>query len=140
MKIRILIDPLENRDLYIAVTERLMRATREHPGNWETVIDQPSTVDHVGYHTSTLSAVVFTRQPEATSLFRLTLRPGEHPVFDELAALIVNELRPKVTPELLELSRQVLNDHGIRDAMPGDPGSIAQLTVALRSLIKAVES
>ncbi|QKO02853.1 hypothetical protein SEA_KELCOLE_101 [Microbacterium phage Kelcole] len=140
MKIRVLISSTDNRELYIAVTERLMRATRENPENWETVIDQPATVDHVGYHSDELSAVVFTRQPEATSLFRLTLRPGEHPVFDELAALIVTELRPKVTPELLELSRQVLNEHGHADAMPDDPGSIAQLTVALRSLIKAVES
>ncbi|UOW92847.1 hypothetical protein SEA_ROBINROSE_104 [Microbacterium phage RobinRose] len=140
MKIRVLISSTDNRELYIAVTERLMRATRENPENWETVIDKPATVDHVGYHSDALSAVVFTRQPEATSLFRLTLRPGEHPVFDELAALIANELRPKVTPELLELSKQVLNEHGHADAMPDDPGSIAQLTVALRSLIKAVES
>lgn len=50
------------------------------------------------------------------------------------------ELRPKVTPELMLLSKQVLIEHGHADAMPGDPGSIAQLTVALRSLIKAVEN
>jgi len=44
-----------------------------------------------------------------------------------------------VTPELLELSRKVLKDHGHADAMPDDPGSIDQLTVALRSLLKALE-
>ncbi|UVT31367.1 hypothetical protein SEA_MARCIE_105 [Microbacterium phage Marcie] len=140
-KIRVLIDPKIDRDLYIAVTERLMRATREHAENWETVIDQPATVDHVGYHTDTLSAVVFSREGENYSLFRLTIRPGEHPVFDDLMRIYAQHCGiPVVTPHLLELSRQVLNDHGIRDAMPDDPGSIAQLTVALRSLIKAIEN
>lgn len=44
-----------------------------------------------------------------------------------------------VTPELIALTRSTLNAHGDPSAMPDDPGSIAQLTVALRSLLKAVE-
>ncbi|WNN94127.1 hypothetical protein SEA_FREGLEY_102 [Microbacterium phage Fregley] len=139
MKIRVLISSTDNRELYIAVTERLMRATREHPENWETVIGVPGVIDHVGHQTSTFSRVVWSREYDGGPLFRLTIR-DDHPVYDDLRALIANELRPKVTPELLELSKQVLNEHGHADAMPDDPGSIAQLTVALRSLIKAVES
>lgn len=139
MKIRILISSEENRELYIAVTERLMRATREHPENWETVIGRPGVVDHVGHHTDTFSRMVWSREYDGGPLFRLTIR-DDHPVYDDLRALIVNELRPKVTPELMLLSKQALIEHGHADAMPGDPGSIAQLTVALRSLIKAVES
>ncbi|WNT44310.1 hypothetical protein SEA_CANDC_100 [Microbacterium phage CandC] len=140
-KIRILIDSFADRDLYIAITEILMQATRDHPDNWDTVIGEPARIDHVGYHTDVLSAVVFTRELSGSQLFRLTIRTGEHPVFDELMRTYALHCGlPVVTPQLLELSRQVLNDHGHADAMPDDPGSIAQLTVALRSLIKAVES
>lgn len=44
-----------------------------------------------------------------------------------------------ITPELIALTRSTLNAHGDPSAMPDDPGSVAQLTVALRSLLKAVE-
>lgn len=38
--------------------------------------------------------------------------------------------------ERIEHARKVLREHGHADAEPGDPGSIAQLTLALRSLIE----
>lgn len=136
---RILIHPLFEPQLLERVTEILDRAVKDHPDHFDHVIDQPGTGDHYGFYTRTLSCVVFAEE-SMTSYHRLTIRTGDHPVFDELGAVIAANLRPKLTPELLELSKQVLNDHGIRDAMPGDPGSIENLTVALRSLIKAVES
>lgn len=38
--------------------------------------------------------------------------------------------------ERYENARHVLNGHGRADAKPSDPGSVAQLTLALRSLLK----
>lgn len=37
--------------------------------------------------------------------------------------------------ERIEAARTVLATYGAKDAEPGDPGSVAQLTVALRSLL-----
>ncbi|UDL15473.1 hypothetical protein SEA_PEPE25_98 [Microbacterium phage Pepe25] len=89
------------------------------------------------YHDAYANVIIYDAD-QTTHLTDFSLQPAELRVV--FAALRDAALPPKITPELLELSKQVLNDHGIRDAMPDDPGSIAQLTVALRSLIKAVES
>lgn len=100
-KIRILISSEENRELYIAITERLMRATREHPENWETVIGRPGVIDHVGHQTKTFSRVVWSREYDGGPLFRLTIR-DDHPVYDDLRALIAAEITEQAPRESAE--------------------------------------
>lgn len=108
MKIRILISSTENRELYIAVTERLMRATREHPENWETVIGVPGVIDHVGHKTDTFSRVVWSREYDGGPLFRLTIR-DDHPVYDDLRALIAAEITEQAPRETAEqITQRVL--------------------------------
>ena len=81
--LRILVHPDNDRALCAAIAETLISATREYPDTFTLVIGQPNTVDHIGYHDSMLSSVVFAEEYQ-TAYKRLTIRPGLHPVFAEL--------------------------------------------------------
>lgn len=61
---------------------------------FDKVKDQPGIVDHYGYHTDMMSATVLVKE-YGTRFYRLTIRPGEHQVFDLLAALIIDQLTSK---------------------------------------------
>lgn len=86
---RLLITPLGNPNLFRQVEAALEDAVRRYPDNWEKVVDEPATIDHIGYHDGTLSAVVWSLEP-GTIFHRLSLRPGRHEVFDNLLALVLD--------------------------------------------------
>lgn len=69
----------------------LEQAALSHPEDFTKVKDQPGTADHYAYHTATLSTTVLVKEPWG-QFYRLTIRRGEHPVFDHLAALVLGEV------------------------------------------------
>lgn len=81
--IRLLIHTTQDRERYVAITTILVRATALYRENFDLVVGELGVVDHVGYHNGTLSSVVWTRE-DGTQYMRLTIRPGLHPIFDEL--------------------------------------------------------
>lgn len=85
--IRLLIHPDDPK--YAAITSALLKAVKEHPEHWELVFDRANTIDHVGYHDGTLSAVVWTHEP-GTVFSRLILRPGRHKVYDDLLSIVLS--------------------------------------------------
>lgn len=91
MTIRLLIHPRNDGNLFETVAGVLESAVTRHPDTFDKVKDQPATVDHYGYHTDELSAVVLSQEYQS-QFWRLTIRPGEHPVFDNLAAIITERL------------------------------------------------
>ena len=85
--IRILIHPQQDKTLLTEVREVLKRAVAEHPDMFDEQSGVPSIVDHFGYHDAKRSAVVLS--VESRSLYhRLTIRPGLHPVFNELLLVV----------------------------------------------------
>jgi hypothetical protein len=97
--IRILIHAQRDERLLEQVAGVLEQAVESYPDVFDKVKDEPGRVDHYGYSASVLSAVVLTREPMPMSFYwRLSIRPGEHPVFDELAALVIQELSPNGAP------------------------------------------
>lgn len=83
--IRLLIHPRD--PIYVPVTERLLAAVREEPETFDVVVGEPGVEDHVGYHDTTLSSTVWVRE-HGTQYMRLTLRPGRHPLFDDLLKIV----------------------------------------------------
>ena len=86
--IRLLIHP-RDKARYSAIAEALQTAVETYPENFDSIVDRPGTIDHVGYHNPTLSSVVFCAEP-FSQYWRLTIRPELHPVFAELFALATN--------------------------------------------------
>lgn len=107
-KLRILVHPIDDKVLFREVTAVLQNAATNHPDQWEHVTGRPAVIDHYGYQTNLISAVVFSIEP-GTQYYRLTIRPGEHEVFDELAALVRRRLDH--TPQQI-LSR-ILEDESL---------------------------
>lgn len=89
--VRILLHVDSDARLLEQVAGILEQAVVTHPDSFDKVKDEPGTVDHYGFHTPTLSATVLVKEPWGT-FYRLTIRPGEHEVFDHLAALITDAL------------------------------------------------
>ena len=86
--IRIIIHPQMDEPLYAEVYEILKRAVAEHPETFDEQVAVPTIVDHFGYHDGMRSAVVLSAE-HASLYHRLTIRPGLHPVFDELLAAVL---------------------------------------------------
>lgn len=81
--IRLLIHTTQDMARYVAITDILTRATAQNSDHFDLVVGEPCRKDHIGYHNGTLSSVVWTRE-DGTQYMRLTIRPGLHPIFDEL--------------------------------------------------------
>ena len=86
--IRLLIHTTQDMDRYTAITSILARATAFYRENFDLVVGQPMTEDHIGYHDDTLTSVVWARE-HGTQYMRLTIRPGRHAIFDELLAAAI---------------------------------------------------
>ena len=86
--IRIIIHPQQDEPLYAEVYEILQRAVAEHPETFDEQVEVSTIIDHFGYHDAMRSAVVLSAEP-GSLYHRLTVRPGEHPVFDELLAAVL---------------------------------------------------
>ena len=84
--IRILINPDE--PIFAEVESILERAVAEHSDHFDKVVNEPRIVDHFGYHNDMLSATVLSAEWKSRH-HRLTIRPGLHPVFDELLAAVL---------------------------------------------------
>lgn len=93
-KVRVLVHPVHDRALYLDVIEVLEAAVRDDPDHWDRIAGRASVIDHWGYHSDVLSSVVFAEEPGAL-FYRLSIRPGEHEVFDRLARLVIERLSPK---------------------------------------------
>ena len=87
--IRFLIHPTQEAGKYAVVAERLFRAARDEPDTFAIVVGEPTQEDHVAYHDSTLASTVLVDE-YGTSYQRLTIRPGLHPVFDDLLAIMID--------------------------------------------------
>jgi len=87
--IRFLIHPTQEAGKYAVVAERLFRAARDEPDTFTIVVGEPMQEDHVAYHDSTLASTVLVDE-YGTSYQRLTIRPGLHPVFDDLLAIMID--------------------------------------------------
>ena len=86
--IRIIIHPQMDEPLFAEVHEILRRAVAEHPETFDEQVAVPTIVDHFGYRDGMRSAVVLSAE-HASLYHRLTIRPGLHPVFDELLAAVL---------------------------------------------------
>lgn len=95
--VRVLIHAETQPRLLDEVTGILESAVETHPATFTKVMGQPSIEDHYGFQTHVLSSVVLTREPWGPHFYRLTIRPGAHIVFDNLAALIADRLTAKVS-------------------------------------------
>ena len=87
--IRIIIHPQMDESLYAEVHEILRRAVAEHPETFDEQVAVSTIVDHFGYHDDMRSAVVLSAEHASSLYHRLTIRPGLHPVFDELLAAVL---------------------------------------------------
>lgn len=90
----VLIHPNTDRDLLAQATAILEQAVIDHPDTFDHVAGVPATIDHYGYHDDMRSSVVLGAEAGISQYHRLTIRPGLHPVFDQLGALIRDRLTP----------------------------------------------
>ena len=88
---RFLLHPVQDYALFAKVLGILEDAVAECPDTFDKSMGQPSIIDNYGYHTSTLGATVLVQEP-FSRYYRLTIRKGEHSVFDQLAELAVKQL------------------------------------------------
>lgn len=84
---RILIHPQQESILFEKVTEILDAAIIAEPDTFEHVTGKPAIVDHYGYHTDVVSSVILS-QEYGSAYFRLTIKHGEHPVYDALQKVV----------------------------------------------------
>lgn len=94
MLIRILLHPDSDARLLEQVAGILESAAESHAAHFVKVEDRPTIEDHYGYYTDMLSSTVLGKE-YGTRFYRLTIRPGEHPVFDNLAALIIDHINAR---------------------------------------------
>lgn len=92
--VRVLIHPNTDRDLLAQATAILDRAVIDYPDTFDRIVSVPGTIDHHGYRDDMRSSVVLGAEAGISQYHRLTIRPGLHPVFDQLAALIRDRLTP----------------------------------------------
>jgi len=90
--IRILLHAVQDARLLEQVAGILETAVEVDPDHWDKVKDQPGIVDHYGHHTDTRSSTVLVKESWSPWYYRLTIRPGENAVYDNLAALIASTL------------------------------------------------
>lgn len=87
--IRLLISAQGDLRLLEQVTGALEAAVERYPDTFDKVTDKPNIVDHYGFHTDVLSTTVLVEEyPGVGNYYRLTIRPGEHVVFDNLTAIV----------------------------------------------------
>lgn len=84
--LRFLINP--NSAEYAACVAILDRAIIDAPDHWEHVTGEPGRIDHYGYHDDVRSSVILSEEYRMT-YYRLTIRPGLHPVMDALLAAVL---------------------------------------------------
>lgn len=85
-KLRLLISP--DDACYVPITERLIKAVSEHPDTFTLHVGEPGVIDHVAYRDSNRALVVWT-QEHRMPFHRLTIRPGLHPVFNDLLWIVL---------------------------------------------------
>jgi hypothetical protein len=88
--IRFLIHPVQDAEKFARVLNILDTAVKVDPGNWTRVVDEPSTVDHYGYYTSTRASVILS-QEHNSAFYRLTIRPNENEVFHNLLGVMIED-------------------------------------------------
>lgn len=92
--IRLLISAKQELRLLEQVAGVLETAAERYPDTFDKVKDKPNTVDHYGFHTDVLSTTVLAEEyPGVGNYYRLTIRPGEHEVFDTLTAIVRDHYR-----------------------------------------------
>lgn len=98
---------------YPAIVTALDAAIVDHAENFDRVVGEPATVDHYGFHNGMLSSVVFTSEHNSR-FYRLTVRPGLHPVFDALCAIVLagDATPPRVSRETLSETEITVADGG----------------------------
>lgn len=94
--LRFLIHPMRDAAKYKAIVLALNNAAANYPDTFDHVLDGPSMEDHYGYHDDLRSSVVLTFECAPSTYVRLTIRPGLHPVFDELLTIMVPSHRETV--------------------------------------------
>lgn len=111
--VRFLLHVDQDRELLDSITAMLDAATVVEPNTFDHVHDEPGRVDHYGYRTDKLAATILCEE-SGTRYMRLTLRPGEHDLFDALLALCVE---PRTSPsqaaveQAHEILSNVINEH-----------------------------
>ena len=73
----------QDTDRINKVEKILAEACADYPETFENVKNVENVIDHVGYHDSTLSSVVWSKD-YAMAFMRLTIRPNHHIVFSRL--------------------------------------------------------
>jgi hypothetical protein len=86
---RVLIHPTQDAKLLADVTAILEQAIATEPDTFDHVVGKAGVVDHYGYHTDMVAATVLSEESFSTYL-RLTIRHGEHPVYDELMQAVIS--------------------------------------------------
>ena len=86
--LRFLIHPARDAAKYEAIVLALNNAVANYPDTFDHVLDGPSMEDHYGYHDDLRSSVVLASECAPSTYMRLTIRPGLHPVFDELLTIM----------------------------------------------------